>query len=166
MPFSMPLIVECPLPASVTRARVRAFSTSRHVPVLEAYRRRQIVGWRLSRSNEEFLFQPEYGDALDVQGARFIGLVEPFGSGSRIRGQVVAAPLMRILASVLMLAVALAVTAALAQRREPATKVLTIGALMLGAMVMMMQYSLRSTSRLVEARLRQCLEVAGPRAAA
>jgi hypothetical protein len=166
MPFSLPLMIESPLSPSETRERVRAFSTSRDMPVLEAYRRRQIVGWRLSRSHEQFLFQPEYGDTLDVQGARFVGLVEPFGSGSRIRGHVVIAPLTRIISSVLMLAVVLAAMIGIAQGSAPVARIFAIAALMLGALLLMLRYSLRSTRQLAEARLRQCLVVSNPRAAA
>ena len=152
--------------ASEARARVRAFAASRDMPDLEAFRRRQIVSWRLSKPKEDFLFQPEYGDSLNVDGARFLGLVEPIGSGSRIRGRIVVSPLMRIVMSVFMLAVVVAAVGALRQGEEPATKVLTIALVMLGAALLMVRYSLRSTSRLVEARLRQSLEAPGPRAAA
>lgn len=166
--FSRPLTIESRLPPSEARARVRAFATSRELPMLDAYRRRQIVSWRLSQANEDFLFQPEYGDLLDVEGARFSGLVEPRPSaqGSRIRGRVVVAPLTRVIATILMLAIVLAALVALAQGSEPPAKVIGIAAAMLGASVLMLRSSLRSTSRLVEARLQQCLAVAGPRAAA
>ena len=136
------------------------------MPNLEAFRRRQIVSWRLSKASEDFLFQPEYGDSLDIDGARFVGLVEPAGSGSRIRGHVVAAPLTRIVMSIFMLAVVFAAMAALRQGTESAAKVLSIAATMLGAALLMVRYSVRSTHRLVDARLRQCLEVSGPRVAA
>ena len=166
MPFSRPLIIDSMLSVAEARARVRAFATSRDLPQLEAFRRRQIVGWRLSRANEDFLFQPEYGDALDVQGARFVGLVEPAGSGSRIRGRIVLSALARIVVSVLLLAVVFAAIIGLAQGREAAPKVLSIATAMIGATLLMVRYSLRSTSRLVESRLRPCLDAPGPRAAA
>ena len=166
--FSRPLILDSSLSASEARARIRAFATSRELPTLEAYRRRQIVSWRLSRANEDFLFQPEYGDCLDVDGARFIGLVEPnpVGRGSRIRGRVVVAPLTRVIATILMLAIPFVALVVLAQVREPTGKVIGIAAAMLGATVLMVRFSLRSTSRLIEARLEQCLAASGPRAAA
>ena len=151
MVFSRPLVIESRLTPSATRARVRAFATSREMPNLEVFRRRQIVSWRLSKANEDFLFQPEYGDSLDIEGARFVGLVEPAGSGSRIRGHVVAAPLTRIVMSIFMLAVVFAAMAALRQGTESAAKVLSIAATMLGAALLMVRYS---------------LEVSGPRVAA
>ena len=67
MIFSRPLVIESSLTPSATRARVSAFATSRDMPDLEAFRRRQIVSWRLSKANEVFLFQPEYGDSLDIE---------------------------------------------------------------------------------------------------
>jgi hypothetical protein len=166
MLFSRPLVIESFLTVSVTRSRVRTFATSRELPTLEAFRRRQIVSWRLSETNEDFLFQPEYGDSLDIDGARFIGLVEAAASGSRIRGRVIAAPLTTAVMSIFMLGVVFAATAGLVQGTQPATKVLGIASLMLGAAVLMVRYSVRSTSRLVEARLRQCLDASGPRVAA
>src|SRR5213078_404869 len=132
---------------SAMRARVNAFATSRDMPTLEAFRRRQIVGWRLSQANEDFLFQPEYGDSLDIEGARFVGLVESARSGSRIRGHVIAAPLTRIVMSTFMLVVVFAAVAALRQGSEPAAKVLSISAMMLVGAVLMVRYSLVSTSR-------------------
>ena len=166
MLFSTPLVIESSLAPSAARARVSTFAASRELPNLEAYRRRQIVGWRLSRANEDFLFQPEYGDSLNVDGARFIGLVEPAGSGSRIRGHVVAAPLTRVLMSIFMLAVVFAALAALGQGVESSAKVLSIASMMLGGALLMVRYSVRSTSRVVEARLRQCLEASRSSAAA
>jgi hypothetical protein len=166
MLFSRPLVIESFLTVSVTRSRVRTFATSRELPTLEAFRRRQMVSWRLSETNEDFLFQPEYGDSLDIDGARFIGLVEAAASGSRIRGRVIAAPLTTAVMSIFMLGVVFAATAGLVQGTQPATKVLGIASLMLGAAVLMVRYSVRSTSRLVEARLRQCLDASGPRVAA
>lgn len=166
MLFRRPLILDSAPPVTVARARIRAFATSRGLPELEAFRRRQIIGWRLSELNEDFLFQPEYGDQLDIDGARFVGLVEPAGAGSRIRGHVVASPLMKIVVSAFILAVSFAVAVTLSQGREPAAKVLAIAALMLGTAVLMVRYSLVSTSRLVEARLRQCLESSGASVAA
>lgn len=166
MLFSRPLVIESFLTVSVTRSRVRTFATSRELPTLEAFRRRQMVSWRLSETNEDFLFQPEYGDSLDIDGARFIGLVEAAASGSRIRGRVIAAPLTTAVMSIFMLGVVFAAAAGLVQGTQPATKVLGIASLMLGAAVLMVRYSVRSTSRLVEARLRQCLDASGPRVAA
>jgi hypothetical protein len=166
MLFGRPLIIESTLPATATRERVRAFATSRDMPTLEAFRRRQIIGWRLSDAKEDFVFQPEYGDSLNIEGARFVGLIEPAASGARIRGYVVVSPLMRIVMSVLMLAVVAAAIAKLRQGTEPAAKVLSIASVMIGTAVLMVRYSLRSTRQVVEARLRQCLAAADPRAAA
>jgi hypothetical protein len=166
MIFSRPLVIESTLSAGTTRERVRAFATSRDLPSLDAFRRRQIIGWKLSESNEDFIFQPEYGDSLNVEGARLVALVEPLGSGSRIRGRVVASPIMRIVMSVFFSAVVFAAMASLAQGREPAAKVLAIASLMLGGAMLMVRYDLRSTSGLVEARLRQCLDASSQRAAA
>jgi hypothetical protein len=166
MVFSRPLIIESTVTPSAARARVSAFATSRETPSLEAFRRRPIVSWRLSKANEDFVFQPEYGDSLDIDGARFVGLVEPAGSGSRIRGRVFASPLTRIVMSIFMLAVVFAALAALRQGSESSAKVLSIASTMLGAALLMARYNVRSTRRLVEARLRQCLEASEPRAAA
>lgn len=157
MLFTRPLVIESSLAPSATRARVRPFATSRDLPSLEAFRRRQVVSWRLSQVNEDFLFQPEYGDSLDIDGARFVGLVEAMGSGSRIRGRVVVAPLMRIVMSIFMLVVVFAAVATLGSGQEPATKVLAIASAALGGALLAVHFSMRSTSRLVEARLRQCL---------
>ena len=166
MIFNRPLIIESPLPANATRVQVRMFATWRDMPKLEAFRRRQIVGWRLSQANEDFLFQPEYGDSLDIEGTRFVALVESARWGSRIRGHVIAAPLTRIVMTTFMLVVVVATLAALREESEPAAKVLSMAAIMLGGALLMVRYSLRSTSRFVEVRLRQCLEAAGSRAAA
>jgi hypothetical protein len=164
--FSRLLIIDSALSAAETRMRVRAFATSRDLPQLDAYRRRQIVSWRLSRANEESLFQPEYGDVHDIEGARFVGLVEPVLRRSRIRGYVVVSLLTRIIVSVVMLAVGFAATAALRQGAAPAVEVLSIAAATSGGTLAMLRYSLRSSSRVVAMRLQQCLEVRGPRAAA
>jgi len=166
MIFSRPLVIESALSVGTTRERVRAFAMSRDLPSLEAFRRRQIIGWKLSDSNEDFLFQPEYGDSLNVEGARLVALVEPLASGSRVRGHVVASPITRIVMSVFFSAVVFAATAALVQGREPTPKVLTIASLMLAGAMLMVRYNLRSTSGIVEARLRQCLDASSPRAAA
>lgn len=166
MLFSRPLILDSTLPVAVARSRVRELATSRGLPELEAFRRRQIIGWRLSELHEDFLFQPEYGDALSVEGARFIGLVEPAPSGSRIRGYVTVSALTKIVVSAFMLFVILAAMVSLGQAREPAAKVLGMASAMLGGAVLLVRYSLRSTSRLVEARLRQCLAPAEASAAA
>jgi hypothetical protein len=144
---------------------VRAFATSRELPELEAMRRRQVIGWRLSEAHEDFVFQPEYGDSLDIDGARFVGLVEPVGSGSRIRGRIVLSPLTRVIMTVWVLAVLGAAFAALRQGQEPAGRVVAIALVMLGGAALMVRYSLRSTSRLVEARLRQSLELSERHAA-
>jgi hypothetical protein len=101
-----------------------------------------------------------------VQGRRFVALVEQAGSGSRIRGIVVLSPLTRILLSLLILAAAFAATAALAEGREPSVKVVAIASAMITGALFMVRYSLRWTSRLVEARLRQCLDAPMPRAVA
>jgi hypothetical protein len=166
MLFSRSLTIESTLSATAARSCLRARATSPDVLDLAAFRRRQIIGWRLSESHESFLFQPEYGDSLDVEGARFVGLVEPVGAGSRIRGRIMVSLLTRIVMSVWILAVAAASVVALGQGLEAPEKVLEISALMLGASVLMVRYSLWSTSRVVEARLRQSLEASGSSAAA
>jgi hypothetical protein len=166
MIFSRPLVIESTLSAGASRERVRAFATSRDLPSLDAFRRRQIIAWKLSESKEDFIFQPEYGDSLNVEGARLVALVEPLGSGSRIRGHVITSPITRIVMSVFLSAVVIAAMATLAQGREPTARVLAIASLMLGAALLMVRYDLRSTSAIVEARLRQCLDASSPRAAA
>lgn len=166
MLFRRPLIIESRLSVAVTRLRLRACATKPYVADLAAFRRRQIIGWRLSEGNESFLFQPEYGDALDVEGARYVALVEPASAGARIRGFVVASPFMRLVLSLWMIAVVAATVAALGQATDPPARVLGIGALMFGAAVFMVRYSLWSTSRVVEARLQQSLDASGASAAA
>jgi hypothetical protein len=166
MLFSRPFSIDSALSATVARSRLRTRATSRDVVDLAAFRRRQIIGWRLSEVNESFLFQPEYGDSLSVDGARFFGLVEPVGAGSRIRGRIIASLLTRIVMSVWILAVAVASVVALDQGLEAPEKVLGISALMLGAAVLMVRYRLWSTSKIVEARLRQSLEASGSSVAA
>lgn len=166
MPFSRALTLESALPAAVVRSRLRVRAASPGIVDLAAFRRRQVIGWRLSEAGDSCLFQPEYGEALDVAGKRLIGLVEPLGEGSRIRGRITVSPLTRILASVWMLAVSVATLVALGEGHEAPAKVLGISALMLGVAVVMMRYSLWSTSRIIESRLRRRLDVSGPRAAA
>jgi hypothetical protein len=166
MLFSQSLSIDSTLPAPVARSRLRTRGTSRDVVDLAAFRRRQIIGWRLSESHESFLFQPEYGDSLDIEGTRFVGLVEEVGAGSRIRGRIIVSLLTRIVMSVWMLAVAVATVVALGQGLEAPEKVVGISVLMFGAAVLMMRYTLWSTSRLVEARLRQSLEAPGSSVAA
>jgi hypothetical protein len=166
MLFRRPLSIDSTLSVGAARAAMRAFATSRDMPDIAAYRRRQIIGWRLSDANEDVVFQPEYGETLAVDGARFVGLVEPASSGSRVRGRVVASPLTRIVVSVFMIAVVGAAVAGVRQGTEPPARVLSVASLMLGAALVMIRYSLWSTSRVVEARLRQSLSVSAARAAA
>jgi len=108
--------------------------------------------------NESFLFQPEYGDLLNIEGARFVGLVEPVGDGSRIRGRIVAAPLTKSVLSLLMFAVVAAMLVALRQGTDAPARVLGISGLMLGTTLTMVRYSLWSASQDVQARLRQSLD--------
>jgi hypothetical protein len=166
MLFTRPLIIESVLSVPLTRARLRGCARTPYVADLAAFRRQQIIGWRLSEANESFLFQPEYGDTLDVEGARFVGLVEPLGTGSRIRGRISVSPLTKIVLSVWMLAVVVAAVAGLRQGTEAPARVLGIAALMFSAAVVMLRYSLWSTSRVVEARLRQSIETSGASVAA
>lgn len=166
MLFRRPLIIESRLSAATTRLRLRACATKPFVADLVEFRRRQIIGWRLSEGNESFLFQPEYGDTLDMEGARYVALVEPVVTGARIRGFVMASPLTKIASSLWMLAVAASTVGALAQASEPPARVLGIGALMIGAAAAMVRYNLRSTSRDVAARLQQSLDESGASAAA
>lgn len=166
MPFSRPLVIYSALSAPETRARIRRFATVRELLQLEAFRRRPVVGWRLSTVDEPSLFQPEYGDTLDVGGARFVALVEPMASGSRIRGRVFASRSKGAVTTVSMLLVASAALATLADGRAPAAKVLAIASLTMIGALLGLRYSLRSTARVVEARLRHCLETREPRAAA
>jgi len=158
MLFHRPLIIESRLPVPLARARLRACASSPYVADLEAFRRRQIIGWRLSEMNESFLFQPEYGDLLNIEGARFVGLVEPVGDGSRIRGRIVAAPLTKSVLSLLMFAVVAAMLVALRQGTDAPARVLGISGLMLGTTLTMVRYSLWSASQDVQARLRQSLD--------
>ena len=158
MVFRQALIIDSTLSPSATRARMRAFATSREMPSLDAFRRRQIVSWRLSKAHEDFVFQPEYGEVLDVEGAQFVALVEPAGSGSRIRGHVVAARLTRIVMSTFVLAVVFLAIAALREGNESPAKILSIASMALGGALLMLSYGVRSTRGLVEARLRECLE--------
>lgn len=166
MLFRRPLIIESRLSVALTRARLRACASSPYLADLEAFRRRRIIGWRLSEASESFLFQPEYGDLLAIEGARFVGLVEPVGEGSRIRGRIVAAPLTKIVLSLWMVAVVAAMLAALRQGTEAPARVLGIGGLMLGVAATMVRYSLWSASRDVDARLRQSLDASEAGAAA
>ena len=166
MVFRQPLVIESTLSASATRARVSAFATSRELPRFEAFRRRQIVSWRLSKASEDFVFQPEYGDILDVDGAQFVALVEPTASGSRVRGHVVAARLTRIVMSTFVFAVVFLAIAALRERNESPANVLSIASMALGGALLMLRYGARSMRRHVEARLRQCLEASATSVAA
>jgi hypothetical protein len=166
MLFHRPLIIESGLSVALTRARLRACASTPYVADLEAFRRRQIIGWRLSEANENFLFQPEFGDILDIGGARLVALVEPMANGSRIRGRVVVSALTKIVLTLWMFAVMAAMLVALRQGTEAPTRVLGIGALMLGAAVAMARYSLWSASRDIQARLRQRLDSSRADAAA
>lgn len=166
MLFTRPLSIESVLSVPLTRARLRGCATTPYVADLAAFRRQQIIDWRLSEASESFLFQPEYGDTLDVEGARFVGLVEPLGTGSRIRGLVEASPLTKVVMTVWMLAVVVAAVAGLRQGTEAPARVLGIAALLFGAAVVLVRYSLWSTSRVVEARLRQSIETSGASVAA
>jgi len=158
MLFDRPLIIESGLSVALTRARLRACASSPYVADLDAFRRRRIIGWRLSEANESFLFQPEYGDLLDIDGSRLVGLVEPMGNGARIRGRVVVSGLTKIVASLWMLAVAVAMLVALRQGTEAPASVLGIGAFLLAAAVTMVRYRLWSASRDIHDRLRQRLD--------
>jgi hypothetical protein len=166
MLFSRALIIDSALTANAARARVREFATSRGMSDLEAFRRRRIIGWRLSDAHQDRLFQPEYGDHLVVDGARLLALVEPVGAGSRIRGRILVSPLTRIVMSVFILTIAVAAIVALGQGRQQPAKVLGIAATMVGGALLTLRYVLWYASRLVEARFGECLDAASPRAAA
>ena len=153
MLFRRPLIIESRLSVVLTRARLRACATTPYIADLESYRRRQIIGWRLSEMNESFLFQPEYGDILDVEGARFVALVEPVGAGARIRGFVMASPFTKVALSVWMVAIAAATIIALREATQPPGRLVGMAALMIAAAVAMVRYSLSSTSRIIAAQL-------------
>ena len=160
MLFRRLLVIETALPASVTRARVREFASSRERCELEAFRRRQLIGWRLSEANQDRLFQPEYGDSLSIDGARFVALVEPAASGSRIRGYVALSALTSILVSAFIVTLILAAMVTLAQRQQPAPTVLAIASTIVVGSVLMVRYRLRSTTRLVQDRLGRHINVA------
>lgn len=166
MLFSRPLAFEATVSVPVARTRLRTYATARDSLDLAAFRRRQIIGWRLSEANESFLFQPEYGDTLDVEGTRLFALVEPAGAGSRVRGRIVVSLLTKILISVWMLAVAVVTIRALSLGEEAPSRVLGMGALLLGAAVLVARSRLSSMSRRVEARLREHLEASRTSAAA
>ncbi|HKN64707.1 MAG TPA: hypothetical protein VJW73_00425 [Gemmatimonadaceae bacterium] len=150
----------------VARTRLRAYATSRDQLDLAAYRKRQIIGWRLSEANESFLFQPEYGETFDVEGARLLALIEPASAGSRVRGRLIVSPLTKIVIGVWMLTVAVVTFRALSLGEEAPATVLRRGALLLGAAVIFARYCLTSMSRRVEARLRERLEASPTSAAA
>ena len=166
MLFRRSLIVDSRLSVAATRARLRGCATSPVVADLEAFRRRQIIGWRLSEANEGLLFQPEYGDTLDVDGARFVGLVEPVETGARIRGLVMVSPLTKVVLSLWMLVVVAATIVALREEAESPTRVLAMSGLVFGFTVVLVRYSLRSKSRACEARLRQSIAAVAAEAAA
>lgn len=166
MLFMRRLSIDSGLAVGVARTRVRSFGASRELSDLEAFRRRKIIGWRLSESNEDDLFQPEYGDCLNIDGARFVGLVEAEGAGSRIRGYVTLSPLMRVVLSVFMLAAIVATMIAFGKARDASAEVVSIAATILGGALLMVRYSLRSTCRVVEDGLRRCLEQPGRKVAA
>lgn len=166
MLFRRSLIVESKLSVAATRARLRGCATSPYVADLAAFRRRQIIGWRLSESNESFLFEPEYGDRLDIEGARFVGLVEPVETGARIRGLVMVSALAKLMLSLWMLTVVAATVAVLGQGSEPPARVLATSGLLCSVTVVLVRYSLRLKSRVVEGRLRQGLEAVAAEAAA
>ena len=162
MLFSRPLILESTLTASAARARVREFATTRGMPELEAFRRRAIIGWRLSNADEDFVFQPEYGERLSVDGARLVVLIESINSGSRMRGRIIVAPLARAVMSILVLVIVVAASATLREGSGSPAKVLAIASAILGGAILLVRYRLWSASRVVAARLRQCLEAAAP----
>ena len=164
MLFTRSLAFESTASAPVARERLRTYAASRDRLDLAAFRRRKIIGWRLSEANEGILFQPEYGDDFAVDGARLQALVEPVNTGSRIRGRIILAPLARIVTGVWMLAVAALTVGALRFGEEASARVLGIGALVFGATFVMVRYRLSSMGRLVEARLRQSLEEPGSHA--
>jgi hypothetical protein len=166
MLFSRPLAFEAAVPVPVARTCLRAYATSRDALDLAAFRKRQIIGWRLSEANESFLFQPEYGDTLDVDGTRLFALVEPASAGSRVRGRIVVSPLMKTLISVWMLTVAVVTIRALTVGEEAPARVLEMGAGLLGAAVLVARYHLSALSRRVQARLREHLEASRASAAA
>lgn len=166
MLFSRPLAFEAAVSVPVARTRLRAYATSRDALDLAAFRKRQIIGWRLSEANESFLFQPEYGDTLDVDGTRLFALVEPTSAGARVRGRIVVSPLTKMLISLWMLTVAVVTIRAFALGEEAPARVLEMGALLLGGAVLFARYRLSSMSRRVEARLRERLEASRASAAA
>ena len=166
MLFSRSLAFEATVPVLVARSRLRAYATSRDRLDLAAFRKRQIIGWRLSEANESFLFQPEYGDTFDVHGARLLALIEPAGAGSRVRGRILVSRPAKLLISVWMLAVAVMMIRALTLGDEAPARVIERGALLFGAAVLVSRYCLASMRRRVEARLREHLEASRASAAA
>ena len=166
MLFSRSLAFETTVSVPVARARLRAYATCGDQLDLAAFRRRQIIGWRLSEANEDFLFQPEYGDTFDVEGARLHALIEPAAAGSRVRGRLIVSPLTKILVSAWMLAVAAVTFHALTLGDEAPASVLGMSALLCGAAVVVSRYCLASMGRRVADRLREHLEASRTIAAA
>jgi len=153
MLFSRPFILESTLKVGVARARMGMRSAD--ALDLAAFRERQRIGWRLSKLDESFVFQPEYGERFDVAGARLVALVEPTQTGSRIRGRIVLSLMTRIVLSLWILSAAAAMLVAL-----------DVAAPMFAAAILVARYRLRSTERQVQSQLRHALEEKDSRVAA
>jgi len=158
MLYGVPLTIESPLPPSAALERIHEMVAARQMIDSPRFRRRQVLGWRFREEEGGFMLQPEYGDAASDFGARFEGIIEQAGSGSRIGGVVILSRTMRITMSVWFLFVVLAASVALAQGTEARLKVMLVTAIMIGAGLVLVRYSLRSTHLLVDAGLRGCLQ--------
>ena len=158
MLYGAPLTIESSLPPSVALERIHEMVASRQTIDRPRFRRRQVLGWRFREAREGFTLQPEYGDAASDFGARFEGTLAQLGPGSRIDGAVVLSRTMRVTMTIWFVFVAFAASLAVRQGTEAPLKIAFIAAVMIGAGLVLVRYSLRSTLVMVEEGLRACLQ--------
>ena len=144
----MPLVIQLPVDADALRQRVRAMVESRAAAATPRARWRGVLGWKSGQAPDGIWLEPRYAGSRNP--ARFVGTIEASATGSRLVGRVTHTWFTCIVMSVLIAFTSLAALVALAQRHEPAFKVVGIATLMIGTCVLLVRYELRSTAALIE----------------
>lgn len=148
--YSTPLRIESALAPDAVRSAIQRMVAARLLIDTPRFRRRQIIGWKLAERANDFVLQPNYVGSLSNQSVRFVGTIEATSTGSRILGRVTHPWYTRIVTSVFIVFVLIAVVSTLAEGREPAEKVVAIATTMLAGAVLLVRLSLSSTAGLIE----------------
>ena len=146
--FGIPFVMDCALPPDELRAGLRSIVERRLLPSTLRFRLLQLRGWVLEEREGELMLRTDDWSARGMYGARFVGRIEPSGTGSRIVGCVVEHWITRAIMTVWLLLVAVMALAWFIQHTPDVKSVLLV-ALMLAAAVGMVHLDLRLTARTV-----------------